>query len=183
LEGVFKCVSNVPMKEELLQSQFEELKDRLLSLSLKYQRSWAEAEDAVSETFVQVLEKMEYFENRSKFTTWVYSICINKNLEILRRKKTLVKHMNLYFRNMATAFGPDSKEPSMLRHDFREALDKLDERERSVFLLTVYEEMSQKEIAEILELSISNVKVILHRGRKKLMGLLKEYVKGGSGEL
>jgi RNA polymerase sigma-70 factor (ECF subfamily) len=51
----------------------------------------------------------------------------------------------------------------------------LDEREQSVFILTVYEELPQKEIAEVLDLSVSNVKVILHRGRKKLMVELRDY--------
>ena len=183
MRGEAECISAGFMRPELLESQYEDLKSRLLSLSLKYQRSLAEAEDAVSETMVQIMEKMGDFENRSKFTTWAYSVCINKNLEILRRKKTFAKHVNLYFRNLVTGMRPDSGEPNMLRHDFREALEKLEERERDVFLLTVYEELSQKEIAEILQLSVPNVKVILHRGRKKLLHLLKDYVKGGAGEV
>jgi len=180
LKGTSQCAPIAQMNSNALPFPYEELRDRLLSLSLKYQRSYAEAEDAVSETMVQILEKAERFEKRSKFTTWAFAVCINKNLEILRRKKTLVKHMNLYFRNLATTLRPESGEPSMLRQDFRNALEKLDERERSVFLLTVYEEMPQKEIADVLGTSVSNIKVILHRGRKKLLNYLADYREGSA---
>lgn len=171
------------MNLETLELEYDDLRNRLMSLSLKYQRSYVEAEDAVSETMIQIIEKGHGFQNRSKLTTWAYSVCIHKNLEILRRKKTLARHMTVYLRNLAAGFRSNCGENSMLREDFQAALDKLDERERTVFLLTVYEEMPQKEIAEVLGVSISNVKVILHRGRKKLLTLLADYKGGGPDEM
>lgn len=183
LKGMNHCVPLSGMKFETLALEYEDLRDRLMSLSLKYQRSFVEAEDAVSETMIQILKKVHEFQNRSKFTTWAYSVCIHKNLEILRRKKTLARHMTIYLRNFVAGLRTGHGDFSMLRDDFKSALESLDDREKSVFLLTVYEEMPQKEIAEVLGTSVSNVKVILHRGRKKLLNLLKDYREGVGNEV
>jgi RNA polymerase sigma-70 factor, ECF subfamily len=160
---------------EELESQYPELRRRLMNLSLKYQKNIWDAEDAVSETLVQVMQKMEQFEGRSSFSTWVTSIAVHKNLEILRRKRTALDHLQSYMREWVIWLKGDFGDRTSLQGDFRKALDVLDEREQSVFILTVYEELPQKEIAEVLDLSVSNVKVILHRGRKKLMVELRDY--------
>jgi RNA polymerase sigma factor (sigma-70 family) len=160
-----------------LQDMFKELEPRLMRLSLKYQKTTWDAEDAVSETMVQVLSKIELFEGNSTLSTWIYSICVNKNLEILRKKKTYFEHMKKYFFHNVLQLQSTEGEFSLLNKDFRQSLEKLDEDEKSVFLLSVYEELPQKEIAEILNMSLSNVKVKLHRGRKKLVSSLSDYLK------
>lgn len=160
-----------------LQDLFHDLEPRLMRLSLKYQKTTWDAEDAVSETMVQVLAKIELFEGKSSLSTWIYSICVNKNLEILRKKKTYFEHMKKYFFHNVLQRHSSEGEFSLLNEDFQQSLGKLDEDERSVFLLSVYEELPQKQIAEILDMSLSNVKVKLHRGRKKLMSSLGDYLK------
>ncbi|PCJ18800.1 MAG: hypothetical protein COB02_10225 [Candidatus Cloacimonadota bacterium] len=160
-----------------LEILFKILEPKLMRLSLKYQKTIWDAEDAVSETMVQVLSKVELFEGKSTLSTWVYSICINKNLEILRKKKTYFEHLKKYFYFNIVQSNDVDNEYSLLNKDFQKALEKLDEDEKNVFLLSVYEELPQKEIAEILNMTVSNVKVKLHRGRKKLMVTLGDYLR------
>jgi RNA polymerase sigma-70 factor (ECF subfamily) len=162
--------------EDCLLEEYESLRDRLISLSMKYQKTLAEAEEVVSDTMIQVLEKKEQFQGNARFSTWVFSICIRRNLEVLRRKKTYAEKLKsgLTDQWLKMVGRYDGFEP--LKADFRAALEKLSEQERNVFILTVYEEFSQKEIAETLDMSLSNVKVTLHRGRKRLMELLKSYL-------
>lgn len=160
----------------LLEEEFEAIRAKLLSLSIKYQKSYWEAEEVVAETYLQAIEKWDQFEGRSKLSTWLYKICVNKNLEILRRKRTATEHLRKIAIGCWANLRGRTEEYSTLREDFKRALSHLDERERSVFILVVFEELSHKEIAEILEVSVSNVKIILHRGRKKLMNLLSNYL-------
>ena len=159
-----------------LEASFEDLKAKLLRLSLKYQRHYSDAEDAVSETMVQVLEKKDQFQGNSSLSTWIYTICVRKNLEVLRKKRSTLEKMKRFFEHSLSERQSYEDGFVPLREDFQKALAKLDEKERSVFILTVYEELPQREIAQVLEMSVSNVKVTLHRGRKKLMGMLSEYV-------
>lgn len=173
---------DVLQQETLLeQRDLEALQKKMLSLSLKYQRNFADAQDVVGETMEQLVKSYEKFQGRSSFQTWAYRICVNKNLEQLRKKKTIQEHLKTVVQETwyrMQGVGDEGFVP--LREDFRKALEKLEDRERDVFLLTVYEELSQKEISEILELSVSNIKVILHRGRKKLMLELGSYLEGRS---
>ena len=163
---------------DLLRNEFELIQKKLMSLSMRYQKSYWEAEEVVSDTYLQAIEKWNQFEGRSKLSTWLYKICINKNLERLRRSRSTTENLKIFTYNCLIHIRYKEAEYVGLREDFRQALEKLDEREKSVFLLVVFEEFSHREIAEILDISISNVKVILHRGRKKLINLLSNYLEG-----
>ena len=161
---------------DLLHNEFETIQKNLMNLSMRYQKSYWEAEEVVSDTYVQAMEKWDQFEGRSKLSTWLYKICVNKNLERLRRSRSTAENLKIFAYNCLIHLRNKELEFVGLRDDFRQALEKLDEREKSVFLLVVFEEFAHKEIAEILDISVANVKVILHRGRKKLMDLLSGYL-------
>lgn len=160
----------------LLEQEFEIIRLKLLNLSMKYQRSFWDAEEVVADTYMQAIEKWDQFEGRSKLSTWLYKICINKNLEQIRKQKSAAEQIKRIALSCWTNLRGKREDYVALKEDFRAALELLDERERSVFILVVFEELSQKEIAEILDISVSNVKVILHRGRKKLTSILSDYL-------
>ena len=160
---------------ENLEKEFENLKNPLINLSMKYQKNFTDAEDVVSETFIQVIEKKDLFQGHSSLKTWIYSICIRKNLESLRKKKTYFNHLKSFFLESWNEVSGNGYDYLALNSDLQEALDKLKEKEKSVFVLNVFEDFSQKEIAEVLEMSVSNVKVTLHRARKKLIEILGEW--------
>ena len=172
----FMCEIESSKNFDLLRNEFETIQKKLMSLSMRYQKSFWEAEEVVSETYLQAVEKWDQFEGRSKLSTWLYKICVNKNLERLRRNRSTTEKWKRFAYNCLTHIRNKDAEFIGLREDFRQALEELDEREKSVFLLVVFEEFAHKEIAEILDISVSNVKVILHRGRKKLMSLLSSYL-------
>tara|TARA_Y100000589_G_scaffold161272_1_gene153260 strand:- start:42 stop:569 length:528 start_codon:yes stop_codon:yes gene_type:complete len=170
------CEIESSNKFSLLRDEFELIQKKLMSLSMRYQKSYWEAEEVVSDTYLQAMEKWSQFEGRSKLSTWLYKICVNKNLERLRRSRSTTENLKIFAYNCLINLRYKEAEFVSLREDFRQALEKLDEREKSVFLLVVFEEFAHKEIADILDISVSNVKVILHRGRKKLMNFLSNYL-------
>ena len=172
------CEIETSQNFDLLRDEFDLIQKKLMSLSMRYQKSYWEAEEVVSETYLQAMQKWSQFEGRSKLSTWLYKICVNKNLERLRRSRSATENLKIFAYNCLIHIRHKEAEFIGLREDFRQALEKLDEREKSVFLLVVFEEFTHKEIAEILDISVSNVKVILHRGRKKLMNLLSNYLEG-----
>ena len=160
----------------LLEQEFEVVRLKLLNLSMKYQKSFWDAEEVVADTYMQAIEKWDQFQGRSKLSTWLYKICINKNLEQIRKQKSVSEHIKRIAMSCWTNLRGKGEEYIALKEDFRKALERLDERERDVFILVVFEELSHKEIAEVLDISVSNVKVILHRGRKKLTSILSDYL-------
>ena len=84
---------------DLLRNEFELIQKKLMSLSMRYQKSYWEAEEVVSDTYLQAIEKWNQFEGRSKLSTWLYKICINKNLERLRRSRATTENLKIFTYN------------------------------------------------------------------------------------
>lgn len=126
-----------------------------------------DAEDVVQEAFVQYYTTKKEFENEQHIKAWLIRIVINKAKNIThtfwRKNKCALEDY------METLSFPDSSS----RNLFEEVM-KLPDKYRIVIHLFYYEEYSVREIADILKLSESNVKVRLSRGRALLKASLKE---------
>ena len=134
-----------------------------------------DAEDAVQETFVQYYTSRKEFENEQHIRAWLLRVVINKAKNINRTfwKKNKCS-LDDY---METLSFPDSQS-----RDLFEEVMKLPDKYRIVIHLFYYEDYSVREIAEILKLSESNVKVRLSRGRALLKDSLKEEWEMTNGE-
>jgi RNA polymerase sigma-70 factor (ECF subfamily) len=178
------------------QSAFTELvelySERIFNLALRILKNSDDASDVLQETFTAVYEKIDSFDGRSNFFTWLYRIATNFSLMKLRKDKRTIytdKDMEEQFDN------PDKVQihewrdlplKDMLNDEFRKklenAIDLLPEIYRSVFILRDLEEMSIKETSKILGITESNVKIRLKRARvylrEQLANYMDEYVKG-----
>ena len=164
-------------------------RDFLLSVLRRYTDRDQTARDLVSETFLQALRSLPRFRGDSKLTTWLYSIARNVALARYRRNKrrSLVEQETL--NSMADSAedrpaggSPPTWNPATQtvqgeeRTLLHEALTELSTDYREIIRLRDLEEHSTKETAEKLGLTRVNVRVRLHRARKKLAKTLKERV-------
>ena len=126
-----------------------------------------DAEAAVQETFVQYYTSRKEFENEQHIRAWLLRVVINKAKNINRTfwKKNKCS-LEDYMENLSFS-------DSQSRNLFEEVM-KLPDKYRIVIHLFYYEDYLVREIAEILKLSESNVKVRLSRGRALLKDSLKE---------
>jgi RNA polymerase sigma-70 factor (ECF subfamily) len=138
----------------------------------------ADALDAVQEGFIKVLSHLDGFARRSSFKTWLLRVVSNAALDLGRqraRRETL---------SLNAAALPDADvlaaeplatrqaEQSDLRRLLNEALAQLPEAQRRTFVLHVDAELSYREVAEVLGISIGTVMSRLFYARQKLKGLL-----------
>ncbi|MBR4083588.1 MAG: sigma-70 family RNA polymerase sigma factor [Lachnospiraceae bacterium] len=126
-----------------------------------------DAEDVVQDTFLQYHTSKKEYESEEHIRAWLLRVAINKaknvNLTFWRRNKQPLED---YIETLPF----ETKEDSNLF----EAVLALPEKYRVVIHLFYYEDYSVQEIAEVLKLSESNVKIRLSRGRKMLKEALKE---------
>lgn len=157
-------------------------------MALSMLRNEAEAEDVAQEAFLKAFRNLAKFRADSKFSTWLISITLNEARSRLRRRQ-IVKMDSLDDpgedeRHVTPALLRDWREiPSEaverqeVRAILRQAIEELPDIYREVFMLRDVEEMSVNEVAEAMEISISAVKVRLHRARimlqKRLVPELK----------
>jgi RNA polymerase sigma-70 factor (ECF subfamily) len=132
-----------------------------------------DAEDITQEVFIKVFKSIEKFNATSEFSTWLYRIAYNTTLSELRKKKLVFTSIDddfMFVNDELTNTNDKEEEEDIevkLQH-LDNALKKLPPDE--IFLVTLYymDEQSIENISKISNLSVSNVKVKLHRIRKKL---------------
>ena len=158
--------------------------ERIYNLAMRILRNREDAEDILQETFLTVLEKMDTFDGRSSFFTWIYRIGTNASLMKLRKKKiqfSEVPEYPDYDNTVQWAFSDLSEDPSSAVFDkevqkvIDSAIENLPEIYRTVFILRDLEYLSIKETSKILEISEENVKIRLRRARLYLRDKLSDY--------
>ncbi|MGH0033424.1 MAG: sigma-70 family RNA polymerase sigma factor [Myxococcota bacterium] len=158
---------------------------RMLAVARRFLRSEEDARDAVQEAFLNAFRAIDRFEGGSRLSTWLHRIVVNACLMRLRtrRRKPEESIEDLLPRylddgHFASPAGPwrpdvnDQLESAEVRHQVREAIDRLPDTYRTVLLLRDIEEFDTEEAARLLEISRAAVKTRLHRARQALRELL-----------
>jgi RNA polymerase sigma-70 factor, ECF subfamily len=162
----------------------ERYQRRILAVAHRFTRIREDAEDIVQQSFHKAFVHLHKFEGKSSFSTWLTRIAINEALMFLRRGRALreisIDDLN---GNEETALGPDISDSrpgpeSIFLQDERnrvlsEAMDKLRPGIRKAIELRELGELSTKEAARVMGLSVEAVKGRVFNGRKKLHQVLK----------
>jgi len=142
-----------------------------------------DAEDIAQEVFAKVSRGLESFKGQSKLSTWIYRIATNTAIDKLRsasfkrssENASLIDETIVEDRNDSLGHTPPPIDRKVIRKEMsqcvREYIDRLSGDYRTVLVLSELEGFKNREIADILEISLENVKVRLHRARA---GLKKE---------
>lgn len=145
----------------------------VMSVCLSYMKNREDAEDACQEVFLKIWKTKSAFEDRSKYTTWLYSIARNTCLDLLKKNS---KHLH---EEIPEAL-PDQNgtpEKSYIAKEFEEsvysALGLLDTDMKAVLLLREKAGMSYSEIAETLGIAEGTVKSRISRAREMLLKKLE----------
>jgi RNA polymerase sigma-70 factor (ECF subfamily) len=142
----------------------------------------ADALDAVQDGFVNALRRLDRFGGRSAFKTWLLRVVCNAALDIGRQRKRDERLPQAPRDPSPDRFGPDDQLPAdagLERADLRRAIDaalaRLPETQRQTFVLHVEGELTYREVADVLAISIGTVMSRLFYARQKLKGLLARY--------
>lgn len=132
-----------------------------------------EAEDLVQDSYAKLWTHAGTFDpKKAKFTTWFYRLLMNRCLDFKRKKRPAALPES--FDAPDGGPGLETKMAERQRNrQIRAALDRIPERQRAAIVLCYFEEMSNKEAAEVLGVNLKALESLLCRGRKNLQGLLK----------
>ncbi len=144
------------------------------------------AEDLTQEVFIKVFSSFEQFRGDSQLSTWIYRIAITKSLDHLRaqkRKKRLaiLKYFSGNEEKQIEIEAPEDQRPDALMDNsermkvLNDVLNTLPENQRIAFSLSKYDEMSSKEIAEVLATTVSAVESLIYRAKNNLEKKLYNY--------
>ncbi|WP_050613685.1 RNA polymerase sigma factor SigW [Bacillus testis] len=153
-------------------------KDKVFQLCYRMLGNRHEAEDMAQEAFVRAYVNIHSFNIKRKFSTWLYRIATNLCIDRIRKKKpdyyldaeiAGTEGLDMYSQIPSSTKKPEEEVESLeLQDTIQKEILKLPEKYRTVIVLKYIEELSLKEISEILDLPIGTIKTRIHRGREAL---------------
>lgn len=155
---------------------------KVYSLAMKMLRNPEDAEDVLQDTFLRAYRGIKSFKGNSTFSTWIYRITANSALMRLRKKQlpqVSIEDSDERETPISIADWAPGPVEQLLNQEMQkvmdEAINALPPEFRQVFILRDVEELSNADVAEILDLSVAAVKSRLHRARLKVRNRLAQY--------
>jgi RNA polymerase sigma-70 factor (ECF subfamily) len=147
-----------------------------------------DAEDIAQEVFIEIMDSIHSFRRQATLSSWIYRITVNKSLNHMKRR-----NRKMWFGSPVQVIRPagsdqkkageitESKgadtalEEKEIRSALHLAIGRLPVNQRIAFTLHRYEELSYKEIAEIMNISLPSVESLLHRAKGNLQKKLERF--------
>jgi RNA polymerase sigma-70 factor (ECF subfamily) len=145
--------------------------DRVYGLCLRMTGNVGEAEDCAQEAFIQAWNKLDRFRGDAAFGTWMHRIAVNAVLGRIRKSKREQDRIRVV---AETSSSPASIGDSGELRDLSDAIDRLPEGARHVFVLNAVYGYSHEESSDMLGIAVGTSKAQLHRARRLLAQQLKE---------
>jgi RNA polymerase sigma-70 factor (ECF subfamily) len=145
--------------------------DKIYGLCLRMTGIVAEAEDCAQDAFIQAWNRIDRFRGDSAFATWLHRIAVNAVLGRMRKSKREQDRLQVVTDDMTS---PVSVADTGELRDLSEAVDKLPEGARHVFVLYAVYGYSHNEASEMLGIAPGTSKAQLHRARRLLAQQLKK---------
>lgn len=144
---------------------------RTVRTAMRILGNQADAEDAAQDAFIRVWKHAENWEpearNGAKFTTWFYRVVTNLCIDYTRKKRGIALD-NIAEQEAEDESGLERLEREGTFRMLKTHMDALPERQRTALTLCFYEEMSNKEAADIMGISIKALESLLVRARRSL---------------
>jgi RNA polymerase sigma-70 factor (ECF subfamily) len=173
------------------ETAFEEVvrryQERIFQFVHRVVRDTEEAADITQETFIRAYGKLGGFRGDSSLFTWLYRIALNMSINCLRKRK--LRSFVPLWDSTESEFRPDEFRPdefwaqggpeedmaaSRLRTRVEEAISGLPPRQRSIFVLRQYDQLSHREIAEVVGSSEGAVRAGYFHALRKLRCALQD---------
>jgi RNA polymerase sigma-70 factor (ECF subfamily) len=158
----------------------EKYRNMAYSLAISIVKNVPTAEEVTQDAFLSAYKSLRNFEQKAKFSTWLYKIVTNEALKRLRKKNFKyaddISELNsseyAEINNSILALTEQEQ-----KHYINLGLERLPPNDSLILRLFYLDERNIKEIIDITGFSKTNIKTILHRARKRLFAILKEELK------
>jgi len=133
-----------------------------------------DTEEVTQDVFMKVIRKLKHYKQEARFTTWLYRIAYNESISFLRKRKQ-DQRLDEMLHEPETDL--NSANPLLKAEQMKylqAALEQLQAEDAAVLSLFYLKELSLDEIAGITKQSPNNIKVRLHRARKRLMATMQQ---------
>ena len=164
----------------------EKHQDRVINTCLGFVKNKEDAEDVAQEVFIEVHQSIAGFRRDANLSTWIYRIAANKSLDHIRKKKRKKRFAQIVFLDDSSDDNEVFEVPALddpqkeLENSERKrildyAVNKLPKNQKIAITLSKFQKYSNKEIADVLDTSVSAVEALIHRAKGNLHKQLQNY--------
>lgn len=156
----------------------EKYRQKVFRVAIGFVHEKEDAEDLTQEIFLNAWKSLPDFRGTSSFSTWLHRIAVNACLNHTRKEKgAIISRISSFFGyegvlQVDTPFSEENPEEVIIRRErsewLQKALDSLPEKQQTAIVLSKYEDMSQKEISEIMNITEGAVESLIQRAKKNL---------------
>lgn len=181
-------LKHISEKELIALLQDEETKDKgFRVLVLQYQeflythvrrlvKTHENANDVTQNTFIKIYRNIHKFKGESKLYTWIYRIATNEALTFLRQQKRAFTAIDISTNPLAEQLTADTVINSKdIQQLLQNAVETLPEKQRLVFVMRYFDDLSYQSISEILDISTGGLKASYHHAAKKIEAYIKRH--------
>ena len=152
--------------------KYEQHIDRLVGLCYRYVGEQQTAEDLAHESFLKAIERADTCRVMDAFDTWLTRITVNRCVSYLRTRPETVPLEEELTGNLPDDRDEPDEQPEFTKKELLETIQQLSERQRMVFNLHAIDHVPHQQIADLLDISVTNSKQLFLRARTRLQQLL-----------
>jgi RNA polymerase sigma factor, sigma-70 family len=133
------------------------------------------AQDVLQETFIKAFQNFHQFKQDSQLYTWLYRIATNEALQQLNKMKRMQKTDEDAENHLVNLVADNADiEGEEIQILLQKAIQTLPEKQKLVFTMRYYEELSYEEISKIVDMSVGTLKTNFHYAKQKIEEYIKE---------
>lgn len=154
-------------KEKAFRNLLTNYQERLYYHVRRYVVNHDDANDVLQNTCIKIWNAIDNFRGESGLYTWLYRIASNEAITYINKVK---KHPTVDIETSSAQYrgGTDNMEAAELTAKLQRAIDALPDKQKQVFILRYYDEMTYEQISEIVETSVGGLKASYHHAVKKI---------------
>ena len=157
---------------------YDRYSQKVYSRCLKFVSQVEEAQDLTHDLFIKVFYNLSKFQNKSSFSTWLYAVTYNHCLDYLNKKNKLPLENEERLLDSTPDSSIEEIEDSEIfalkAEKLKIAMERVDSKDRMILLMRYLDESSIKDIATVLQLSESAVKMRINRAKRRILDVYND---------
>lgn len=173
-EDILSLILNDKTKDEGFRHLLEAHQQRLYWVIRRLVGVHEDTDDVLQNTFIKVYRNIANFQSNSTLYTWLHRIAVNEAISFLRKSKRQVQTEALSYEDTLGISNVDDPQADEIERKLSLAIETLPNKQKQVFNLRYYDEMTYEEIAQTLSTSVGSLKASYHHAVKKIENYLQD---------
>ena len=168
--------------KEAYRQLMERYQQKVFQTCMGFVHNEDDAADLSQDIFIRAYEKLSSFKGEAQFSTWLYRMTTNMAINFIRKRKisSWFQRIDEEKSNMEVRSG-EFADSNLLRTEqkkmLKQALEKLSKSQQKAFVLSHYQDLSNQEVADVMECSLKAAESLLFRARARMRAILKLKIK------